>query len=113
MGWIRKPLVSWIRRDTHLEVRVELALFEVLRARSQRVHEVPPDGGIPLHLAGQDGLHVLEDAVKHVGDLLERAFEELEVACWVGEGGVGGVSGGGCEEVDWSEQCELWYMRRI
>lgn len=104
MEWMRTPLGSRRWRGTHLEVRVELALFEVLRARSQRVHEVPPNGGIPLHCAGQDGLHVREDAVKHVGYLLEGALEELEVACGVGEGGVGGVGGGGGEEVDWGER---------
>lgn len=101
MEWMRTLRGSRMWRSTHLEVRVELALFEVLRARSQGVHEVPPDGGIPLHRAGQNGLHVREDAVKHVGYLLEGALEELKVACGVGEGGVGGVCGGGSEEVDW------------
>ena len=79
---------------------VELALFEVLGARAKSVHEVAADRRVALHLTGEDGLDIGEDAIKHLGDGDQRALEQFEVTGGVGVGGIDGVGKVGGEEVD-------------
>ncbi len=76
---------------TYLEVGVEPALLEVLRGRTERVHEVTAYGRIALNLPGENRLDIGEDAVKHLGNGDEGALEELEVTGGVGKAAVGGV----------------------
>lgn len=44
--------------NIHLEMGVELALFEILRAWAERIHQVATYRGITLDLPGEDGLNV-------------------------------------------------------
>ena len=79
---------------------VELALFEVLGARTKSVHEVAADRRVALHLTGEDGLDVGEDAIKHLGDGNQGALKQFKVTGGVGVGGIDGVGEVGSEEVD-------------
>lgn len=70
---------------------VELALLEVLRTGTERIHEVAANCGIAFHFTGENGLDVGEYAVEHLGDGDERALEELKVTGGVGETAVGRI----------------------
>ena len=70
---------------------VEVALLEVLRAGTERIHQVATDRGVALDFAGQDGLHVGEDTVEHLRDGDQGTFEELEIAGGVCEVGGHGI----------------------
>ena len=63
-------------KRAHLEAGLETALFKVLRARAEGVHEVPTDCWVALALAHEHRAHVGENAVEHGHVLREKRPDE-------------------------------------